>query len=609
MYRSVTSNKCWIGLFILITYNSFATQAQQCSATCISGGNGSASTCLNSTMADIQFSTIRATGIGLPTGLPAGLNASWVNNTITISGTPVVFGQFSYSIPLIGNGCASKTANGVITVNPLNSAGAPSVSPRLILNSPVSDIFFSTNGATGIGSPTGLPNGLLASWYANTIIISGTPVQEGTFYYSIPLTGGCGNIFATGSLSSKPLWRGIANSDWSNPLNWAATAVPANEESIVLDRYAENNLVLDTNHTLSSVDFNESNKLIVLGNYDLIVSGQVLGANATNYFQTVYGTLRRDIANLDTFLFPVGRSSYNPVFIKNRTGFTDRFGVRVYDEIYSNGSGSGSTLSTPRVKRSWSIDKQSVNCGSGVDFVFHWNPSEEVNLINPPSLLHFNNNNWFVPSAYDLFDYSVSAHNFTTLGYKGAFSTFAIGQANGPLPVNWLSFTGELMHQTVKLKWSTSQEQNNVSFEIERSGNGVQFNKIGTVPSALIPSSVNEYSFIDLNPASAFIFYRLKQIDNDGKYSYSPMIKVDADANSGFSHWANAPSGILYLQVPQRVVGTALITVYDASGHMLLKKSVLAGLNEISFRPCSNGVYIIQVIQSGKLLHSAKVLF
>jgi uncharacterized protein (TIGR02145 family) len=58
-----------------------------------------------------------------------------------------------------------------------------------------------TTGATGIGAPTGLPDGVTASWSNNVITISGTPTATGSSTYTIPLTGGCGSVNATGTIT------------------------------------------------------------------------------------------------------------------------------------------------------------------------------------------------------------------------------------------------------------------------------------------------------------------------------------------------------------------------------------------------------------------------
>jgi len=170
--------------------------------------------CINTPLSpNITIATTGATGIGTPSGLPAGVTATWTGSspsgTITISGTPTASGTFNYSIPLIG-GCGSVNATGTITVTPTNTAGPPSSTPTLCRNTPLTAITITTTGATGISNSgvsgaNGLPAGVSATWASNTITISGTPTASGTFNYSIPLTGGCGNVSATGRITVTPL--------------------------------------------------------------------------------------------------------------------------------------------------------------------------------------------------------------------------------------------------------------------------------------------------------------------------------------------------------------------------------------------------------------------
>ncbi|MDX2067069.1 MAG: hypothetical protein SFV55_01520, partial [Haliscomenobacter sp.] len=170
--------------------------------------------CINTALTAITHTTTGATGISNAgvsgaNGLPAGVSASWASNTITISGTPTASGTFSYSIPLTG-GCGTVNATGTITVTPDNSAGVASSTPTLCINTALTAITHATAGATGISNAgvsgaNGLPAGVSASWSSNTITISGTPTESGTFSYSIPLTGGCGTVNATGTITVNPL--------------------------------------------------------------------------------------------------------------------------------------------------------------------------------------------------------------------------------------------------------------------------------------------------------------------------------------------------------------------------------------------------------------------
>ena len=172
-----------------------------------SAGSSTPTLCANTALTNITHTTTGATGISNAgtagaNGLPAGVAASWNSGTITIFGTPSASGTFNYSIPLTG-GCGSVNATGTITViSGAMTAGAPSSTPTLCINTALTNITHTTVGATGIGTATGLPSGVIPAWASNTITISGTPTNSGIFNYSIPLTGGCGgSVNATGTIT------------------------------------------------------------------------------------------------------------------------------------------------------------------------------------------------------------------------------------------------------------------------------------------------------------------------------------------------------------------------------------------------------------------------
>ncbi len=108
--------------------------------------------------------------------------------------------NYTYTVTVTdANGFTASDAIGV-TVNPNNTVSAASSSPTLCINTALTAITHGTTGATGIGSATGLPNGVSASWVSDEITISGTPTESGMFNYTIPLTGGCGSVDATGTI-------------------------------------------------------------------------------------------------------------------------------------------------------------------------------------------------------------------------------------------------------------------------------------------------------------------------------------------------------------------------------------------------------------------------
>ncbi len=185
---------------------------------------GTTTVCVETAISPITHQTTGATGIGTPVGLPTGVTAAWSNHTITINGTPTVSGSYLYNIPLTG-GCGTIYATGTINVTPKNTVSPPSSSPSLCINTPIiTPITIVTTGASGIGSPTSLPPGINANWADNTITISGTPSSAGTFNYSIPLTGGCGTIYATGTITVNA--NNTVSTQSSTPTPCIGTSMP-----------------------------------------------------------------------------------------------------------------------------------------------------------------------------------------------------------------------------------------------------------------------------------------------------------------------------------------------------------------------------------------------
>ncbi|RAU81474.1 T9SS type A sorting domain-containing protein [Pontibacter arcticus] len=98
-----------------------------------------------------------------------------------------------------------------------------------------------------------------------------------------------------------------------------------------------------------------------------------------------------------------------------------------------------------------------------------------------------------------------------------------------PLPVELISFEGKASAAGIALEWSTASEKDNSHFEVERSADGQAFEQIGKVNGNGNSSVKRRYNFTDNNPASDLNYYRLKQVDFDGKSEYSKVITVTAD--------------------------------------------------------------------------------
>jgi len=254
-----------------IVYSSYVTITIISNNT-VGSASSSPTLCINTTLTDITHATTGATNIGIATGLPAGVTATLSFNTIVISGTPTESGTFNYSIPLIG-GCGSVNATGTITVIPLNTVSAASSSPTLCIYTPLTTITHATSGVTGIGITTGLPSGLVPSWANNTVSIDGTPLESGTFTYTIQLTGGCNSVYATGTIIVNP----------------ESISQPGSISGQGTVCAASNTTTLQLSGYLGTIQWQSSTDNIVFNT----ISGQtndtltVTNLNATTYYQAV----------------------------------------------------------------------------------------------------------------------------------------------------------------------------------------------------------------------------------------------------------------------------------------------------------------------------------
>lgn len=144
-----------------------------------------------------------------------------------------------------------------------------------------------------------------------------------------------------------------------------------------------------------------------------------------------------------------------------------------------------------------------------------------------------------VPGTDVFFRITISATNATGSSQTATFDdfTFRADQVAVILPVSLTSFTANRIGSAVKLKWTTATESNNSGFEIERKGKKeARFGKVNFVASKSLDGNsgaVLQYEFTDNNPAADLSYYRIKQVDKDGKFKLSEIRLVNGIKNKG----------------------------------------------------------------------------
>ncbi len=310
-------------------------------------------------------------------------------------------------------------------------------------------------------------------------------------------------------------------------------------------------------------------------------------------------------------VFPVGvnTSSYTPLTINNGAGIADNFGVKICDGIYTNGSCGGGTAVTENVvNRSWFIE-ESVVGGSNANLTFQWNAVNEMTEFDRTELMvvHHNGSEWEVIEASAA---SGSGSYTTTATNVNSFSPFGI-EGSGPslLPIELLSFHAELETNEVIIDWKTSTEINNNFFTIEKTVDFKKYEEVAVVSGKGTSYQVNAYQTLDTHPYAGVSYYRLKQTDFDGKFTYSDFVQVNNAASllEVSLYPVPNPGDQLHLTVSGLTDNSdLLIKVLDVTGNVVFAHQVTSLYSESIQLNFSDklvpGVYTLQAGSQDELM-------
>jgi Secretion system C-terminal sorting domain len=166
------------------------------------------------------------------------------------------------------------------------------------------------------------------------------------------------------------------------------------------------------------------------------------------------------------------------------------------------------------------------------------------------------------------------------------------------VPVTLLNFSGTLASRDVLLKWVTSSEQNSSHFIVESSLDGIGYTAISTVVAVGNSSVQQQYDYTDVGVTADVVYYRLKQVDRDGQYKYSPVIRIRFTSGLDIVIVPNPVTSQLQLNGLKN--GTAILVV-DAAGRQVYKGQWNG--TAISVSNWSKGVYTLQVQSEGTVVN------
>jgi hypothetical protein len=175
------------------------------------------------------------------------------------------------------------------------------------------------------------------------------------------------------------------------------------------------------------------------------------------------------------------------------------------------------------------------------------------------------------------------------------------------LPITLASFSGNAKGSQVVLNWITSSEVNNSYFSVERSADGLHFKQVGIVAGAGNSTNINSYSLVDEFPHQQ-TYYRLKQVDYDGAYSYSKtiVVKLGQAHFESINMYPDYSAQSIQVLLNSDFAGMADYRLSDILGNTLATGQLFAtkGINTVSV-PASKlaqGIYYFTIRYDGEVI-------
>jgi hypothetical protein len=204
--------------------------------------------------------------------------------------------------------------------------------------------------------------------------------------------------------------------------------------------------------------------------------------------------------------------------------------------------------------------------------------------------------------------YTIGQMSYTTV--SGAAGTLAAGiqttlNLGNPLPVQLLRFEGICTHGKVQLNWQTATEINNNFFVVEKSADTRDWTSMATIEGG---KETKNYSYVDDQPATTVSYYRLKQVDMDGAFSYSPVVHVVGCANKAkaITLYPNPTATGVYLAADE--TEDMEYELYDTKGMLLHKGRMQNGTTYIDMSAWAAGAYFLRLRQNNSFVNNFSII-
>jgi hypothetical protein len=261
-----------------------------------------------------------------------------------------------------------------------------------------------------------------------------------------------------------------------------------------------------------------------------------------------------------------------------------------YNNMYVN------IIGTMSVMKTMTLNPQSVVsvATGGRLYRFGASPTTEIIVLGGKKKFDENSNS-------NIFGFNVANSNT-------GISPAGFSNSIGTLPVLFKSFYAVKNSNSVVLNWSTAQEFNNNNFEIQRSMDGVNWNVISIVMGAGTSYTEKQYSYTDKTAGTAVVYYRIRQVDIDGKYTYSTVKTIRSNETAPVTK-VYASGKNVNVEFNSAVNSNVTVRVLNTNGQVVTQQNYQQPSYKVTLNTNANtGVYVVQVTDGKEWSEVTKVM-
>jgi hypothetical protein len=176
-----------------------------------------------------------------------------------------------------------------------------------------------------------------------------------------------------------------------------------------------------------------------------------------------------------------------------------------------------------------------------------------------------------------------------------------------PLPVKYLGFSAVRKNTDVLVQWATSQEIGADFYEVERSEDGSNWKAISKIQAAGTTNSISNYTYTDKNISARTVYYRIKQVDLNGRFEYSAIRAVKADSNNNVVK-ATTAHGNIVLQFSKQATGQVEVRLVSFNGQVVSRQLLNRPVGQLVIPAKVKGNYILTISDQQDIQVNTQIL-